>query len=614
MDHDPLSEAITSFQTETDLLEKARQGFQIARYYHLNLYQLEVALEYFLQALQIAEELQNEQEISIICNGLGSLYAAMRDPQNAKETLQRAISLGESLQDDTLLPRPYINLGGVYSTEYNHLLALECYEKALKIAEKLGDQELIGLSVTSVGRIYTDIGEWEKSKQYNQQALNILPPEANQRFVCYINMAIAYMATKEFTQAIECYTKAIPLLEKVNFQAAVAEMHCHIAEALNNMKNYDRALEYALKAKKYVDDNQISDINVNIVITVVLLKIYIERGDDNEVEHCIQHFFSLDVKRADYLFNSYQSISSFYEKQGKSDLALLYYKKSQEAYKLATDEEMSKNLALKTANFEYEREKQKAELLKQKNEEMARYQQIIEQTNQELLKMHEEKDNLMNTISHDLKNYLGATQQALDIFTLKEKDMADNKYIRIVSTSTARSLNLVKEILYSTKLVTSGDGLSLQTVDLNKVISENEDSLLLRASKKGVKIVFLYTNEPLLVQLDSEKWHRIFENLTTNAIKFTCAGNDIHISTKKEGDYALISIKDSGIGIPPDSLEKLFIPFSGVGRKGTDGEESTGLGLSIVKKLVELHSGTIEVSSEVGVGTEFVVKLGLVFL
>jgi len=611
MENDQLKEMLASYEAETDLLEQARLGFKIARYYQINLSKYEDALKYFLRALQIAEALKNEREISIVCNGLGSLYSYIGNSDKAKETLQRAISIGETLKDDSLLARPYINLGNVYSNEFNHYMAIDCFEKALRIAETIGEQELLGMATISMGRAYVDIDEYKQSIHYNRLALKTLPPDANQIFVCYINMGLAYIHLKEYYHAIGCYNRAIPLLERVNHLTGIAEMYCSIGEAFLKRKNYNRALEYLLKAQVLLANEQINSIHIEAMLHVLLLDLYSDTDKIEEAEQHIQKFLTLEVTNLSHISNFYKVTAAFYGKQQRYDLAYSYLCKYFEAYKLILTEETQKSIKVRAARFEYEREKQKAELLKQKNEELENYQKIIEQKNQELLKLHEEKDNLMNTISHDLKNFLGATQQALDIYALKQQEV-DKKYLHIVATSTDRSLNLVKEILYSTKVSASKDSLSLQKVDINQVLANEEETLLLRSNKKGINVVYKYADEPLWVEIDTEKWHRIFENLITNAIKFTHTGKDIHISTKRDGDFAIISVKDSGIGIPPDNLDKLFTPLSGVGRKGTDGEESTGLGLSIVKKLVELHGGAVDVSSEVGKGTEFVVRLNLI--
>jgi len=951
-------EKIAKYELSTDKSEKVILAREIAVYHEQKTRQFEIAKEYLQAALALAEELNDQSEISKICCHLGSVYRFLGDREAARESLGRAIKIGEELQDDLLLAQAYIYLGTLNRDENDFFIALDFYEKALNIAEHKGDRDLCGLAFAGIGTIYIIIDEPKLAVQNIRQALKMLPKDSSQRWVCYYNIALAYGNLGDHALAIGYFKRAIPLMEQINHHTGVAEGYCSIGESHFYKKNPDKAMEFIQRAKTYISEKEMSNKRLDTMMYIILMKIHLHRDEDKEMEECIQKFLALEVDDLLQLRKFYELVADYYQQRQKYAEALEYYNKFQEINKIILDDELHKNIVIKTANFEYEQEKQRAELLRQKNDELEEYQKIIESKNQELLslqhekdhlmntishdlknflgatqqalnilyqkekslvdneymkmmatslehsanlvnmillntkidtqkeeatlleaenyiakdkkwrkrnsrqlivilisiivvfyyiydktvkdlqkdlleksqivyssmdiddvkalvsegasnqlpeydilkellihnltqfdrnlrnlyimgqtvndelaflvdlertkdthevyaldtfgliyedtfdfqnkifrktepkpyvegpyqdaygrwissiipitdpetgevlaflgidydfsqwrltilkklilpvflfflvvllairiyqiinkekilkelmartanieyerekeravllrqkndeleehkkeieqkndellRLHAEKDNLLNTISHDLKNYLGATEQALQIVSLKDKALSENKYIKIISTSNSRSLGLVKEILYSSKITASKDDLSMSRVDISQVIASNEDVLKLRASKKGIKVVFEYDPEPLWVLLDSDKWHRVFENLTTNAIKFTPADKDICISTKREGDFALISIKDSGIGIAPENIGKLFTPFSGVGRKGTDGEESTGLGLSIVKKLVELHGGYIQVFSEVGKGTEFVVKL-----
>jgi len=611
MEIEQINSLLTTYTAETDLLKKIHLGTQISDDF-LTHKKYEEALRYLLDILKIAQNIQNDFEIATIYNRLGEVYRRTKDYDRAERALLKAVLVFESLHDEAQLPRPYINLGASYSDKSNHFQALEYFEKALVLSEKLKDQRLIGMAFSSVGRTYLEISEFQKAIQYLRQSLKILPPDSEQILVNCVNLGISYGYLGDYSLAIGYFKRVIPSLHATNHQVGIAELYCRISDCYIHEGLYDKAMDYAHRAQDYVGQNQIGDAYIESFICKLFLQLHQANGNIAETEHCIQRFSELQVTNQGFIRDFYKIASYFYEKQQKYDLALQYIKKYYDINKTILDNEMQKNIAIKTANFEYEREKQRADLLKQQNIELQMYQKIIEKKNEELVTLQDSKDNVVNTISHDFKNYLGAAEQALEILTLKEKTLVDNKYLKIVTNSITRSLSLIQEVLYSIKTTAMKNNLVLQTLDINKVIAENEEPLRLRGDTKGIDIIFEYAPQPLFVQIDSEKWHRIFENLTTNAIKFSFPDSEIHITTRREGDFALISIADSGVGIPPESIGKLFLPFSGVGRKGTGGEESTGLGLSIVKKLVDLHGGSIDVHSEVGHGTEFTVKLNIV--
>jgi len=620
MDDRRLSEMISTYEAETDPSKKIDLIQEVAKYCCNTLRDFKTGLEYQLIVLQMLEDLNEDERATSCLHDIGWIYSKIPDIQKAEEYYHKALIRAEASQNEPLLAVIFIRMGIFYGFQGNYPVSLEYLGKALKIGESLNQPKIIGLAIANIGATYISIQEYEKALQTCRQSLNLIPPDSQFRITVYRNISAAYKHLKQYPLAIGYLKKSLPLFQRYNLLDDMAVDICDIGTIYVSMDKIDKAIEYLHKAKDFISKNPVNPVKVNPILSYLIMEISVKKEDFTDgfadVEQYIQSFNEIGTTDQFALYNFYRIVYNYYEKQKKFDLAYEYIKKYIEINQKILDDEMKRNMAIKTANFEYERQKhkaeladQKAELLKQKNDELLSYQKIIEQKNDDLILLHEEKDNLMNTISHDLKNYLGATQQAIDIFALKGKTLADNKYLKIVATSTARSLNLVKDILYSTKITTSKDTLSLKTLDINQIIAGEEDTLQLRGSKKGLNISFSYAQEPLYVQIDSEKWHRVFENLTTNAIKFTPTGKQISISTSRQDDFICVSIEDSGIGIPAENIEKLFTPFSGVGRKGTEGEESTGLGLSIVKKIVELHGGEIEVFSEVGKGTLFVVKL-----
>ena len=130
------------------------------------------------------------------------------------------------------------------------------------------------------------------------------------------------------------------------------------------------------------------------------------------------------------------------------------------------------------------------------------------------------------------------------------------------------------------------------------------------AHKKNIKISIFNTDDEFDCCLNKLKFSRVLDNLISNAIKFTPTGGKINLDFKDyENERVLISITDSGIGIPEKIKDKIFIPFSESGRTGTENEASNGLGLSIVKSIVDKHNGKIWFESKINEGTTFFISL-----
>jgi signal transduction histidine kinase len=126
-----------------------------------------------------------------------------------------------------------------------------------------------------------------------------------------------------------------------------------------------------------------------------------------------------------------------------------------------------------------------------------------------------------------------------------------------------------------------------------------------RMNQKGISLFIPSTKSK--ITLDKLKFRQILSNLVTNAVKFTKKNGSISISVATVGDEMQISVKDTGIGIPEKLQKEAFQIFTNARRDGTDGEKSTGIGLSITKRLVELLDGTIKMQSTEGIGTELLV-------
>jgi two-component system, OmpR family, sensor histidine kinase VicK len=109
--------------------------------------------------------------------------------------------------------------------------------------------------------------------------------------------------------------------------------------------------------------------------------------------------------------------------------------------------------------------------------------------------------------------------------------------------------------------------------------------------EKGIEIKFDYSTEAVYAQINRKKFARVAENFLSNAIKFTQTGGQVNVSLKQESQRVLLQVSDTGIGIPEALQNSVFNKFTKANRQGTQGEETTGLGLFIVKQIVELHRG-----------------------
>ncbi len=237
-----------------------------------------------------------------------------------------------------------------------------------------------------------------------------------------------------------------------------------------------------------------------------------------------------------------------------------------------------------------------------------RAEEELKKSTQNLIKLNETKDRFISIISHDLRtpfsSILGFTDLLINDSELTEEEK--RQYINYIQESSYSMLALVNSLLDWTRLQTGRIKFEPQKFDCIQVINDAINNLAGVSINKGIEIINLIKDERL-VFADKHLLLQVFNNLLSNAIKFTGHGGRIFISVTSTDNprFMEFSVKDTGVGIKPENLDKLFSIESKFTSEGTAGEKGSGLGLSLVKEIIERHGGKISVASKYGEGSDF---------
>lgn len=236
----------------------------------------------------------------------------------------------------------------------------------------------------------------------------------------------------------------------------------------------------------------------------------------------------------------------------------------------------------------------------------------LQKKNDELTSLIKQKDLFLGMAAHDLRNPLNAIHVYSDLIPMKLNEDTSDKVFRMLSTihnSSKFMLQIVNDLLDLSVIDTGQMKLSLSKQNLAELGKNNfilNESL---AEQKQIKLIFNSDENLPLINCDHNKIEQVLNNLISNAIKFSHKGSEIEILITTGENEVVISVKDQGVGIPEDEMEKVFESYGKTSSKSTGGEPSTGLGLAIVKRIVKEHNGRIWVTSEVGKGSTFYVSL-----
>lgn len=237
------------------------------------------------------------------------------------------------------------------------------------------------------------------------------------------------------------------------------------------------------------------------------------------------------------------------------------------------------------------------------------YLQMIEikEKNIEIEKGSEFKSQLLGMVAHDLRNPIAAIESIAMIMEMEDIDEETKDNLNLMKSSCFKARGIIDELLEAARNENVIEFVTQKT-ELNKLLKNIVDVWKKQSGSKN-NIELISSVNPVYAHIDHEKFYRVLDNLTDNAIKFSQEKSKVEIFLNKKNTQIVIEVKDYGIGIPKDKLLLIFDPFTKAGRTGLKGEQSTGLGLSIVKQIVEKHKGKIEVESEEGKGSMFRVTL-----
>ncbi|MDD2234516.1 MAG: PAS domain S-box protein [Desulfitobacteriaceae bacterium] len=231
----------------------------------------------------------------------------------------------------------------------------------------------------------------------------------------------------------------------------------------------------------------------------------------------------------------------------------------------------------------------------------------------ELRSMDKNKNQFLGILSHELRNPLASIMMSVSLIDLVRSDGKQFRQVKdILKRQTIQLSRLVDDLLDVTRISQNKISLKKESVILNELVIQVLEDYKGQLASKGVELEVELNSVPLTLEADPARLIQVIGNLINNAAKFTARGDTVWVKVCRDKDEAVICVRDSGMGIKPDVLPKLFLPFSQVDSSLGRSSGGLGLGLSIVKGMVELHGGRVAAASEgLGKGAQFTICLPL---
>jgi signal transduction histidine kinase len=237
------------------------------------------------------------------------------------------------------------------------------------------------------------------------------------------------------------------------------------------------------------------------------------------------------------------------------------------------------------------------------------FQQVIEirEKNMEIEKAGEFKNQVLGMVAHDLRNPIAAVESLAMLMELDEVSEETQDNLNMMKASCVKARTIIDDLLEAARNE-NVNIFEVERTDLHQLIKSIVGDWKIQHSYKS-DVLFTSSANPAFAYVNKEKLHRAIDNLISNAVKFSNDKHRVDVRLTKKNNEIIIEVQDYGLGIPADMIPEIFTRFSKAGRTGLRGEESTGLGLTIVQQIIEKHNGSIDVESTVGSGSVFTVRL-----
>lgn len=621
-----LNKALALGEELNDKSRIASVQFSIgSSYTHLSEYQ--VALEWFFKSLSISEEQNNRRHILRTLSGLGSVYTHLADYQKALEYHLKSLALSQELSDRNMISTTLGNIGNIYINLAEYTIAAEYLHWSVEIAETVGNKNNHATHLSNLGMVYARMEDYPRALEYINRSLEIWRKlnQKNGIAYCLGNLGSIYTSLKQYPKALDFLHQAlITGSEAGNMMACIdsliniGDIHTVRKEYSTALENYHKALEQSEKIGSRSDaasaigsigiiygNQDFSGYNVKKAESHLLeaLSIFQEYGKKMETSR-----FHKELSELYRNINQWKEAYEHLESATSIDIEI----RADEAHRSIIASETQKEITKhENARIKAEHER---EIEKLRNEELAAANDRIMIQNQQLENLNREKDEIMGIAAHDLKNPLAGIILTID-FLMKYPDAVTPTLFKDSLTSIRKSSLRMKDIISSILSSNAAERgviqLKIEPVECVEIIKSVIGDYSDQASNKLLKIIAELPQDSVWCSADKSLLQAIFDNLISNAVKYSPPEKQIWVGiTIQPGAVIRCTIRDEGLGLTPQDKEKLFGKFQKLSARPTAGEHSTGLGLSIVKKLVEMMGGRVWAESEgKGKGAVFAIEI-----
>jgi len=613
-------------------------------YLSLSVYQwsqgaYQLAIDLAKTALPYFEALNDQNGIASVYSNLGVSARGLGDFPQATTYYFKSLSVNEKIGDQAAVAQNYNNIGIVFKYQEKYDQALYYYWRSLRVSVGIDPRNQAG-TLQNIGLIYQLKKDYPKAISYLNQArvrfatLN----EPKGLVICDNNLGDTHARMKQYDRAEQFIQRALATGTQFNYTASIVSSLIGLGEIRLATGRARESFPFFDRARTLVE--QLGKPDGRLQVYKGLATAHAQTGDFAKA----YAFQSKWVVLKDSIFNGESAkkiarVQADYQSEKKqAEIELL--KKEQEVSRLWHNAlGVGLLAALIIAGLIMSRQRLKIQndqvLLAQSTVVAAKNEQLEAQTHllesqatrltaqaTQLQELDAAKSRFFTNVTHEFRTPLtliiGTLSEKLHLLTETSETIIRQTEVSVMYRNAQRLLHLINQLLDLSKLESGRLDVRLQTNDIRPLLNLVISLFSSLADQRHIRLSVHLSSERLSVRYDADLLEKIITNLLSNAFKFTPDGGEITVYaepvTLNEAAFVQLVVDDSGIGIAPDQTERIFERFYQGAASQVDRQPGTGVGLSLVKEIVDLHQGSIQVENKVGSGARFVVLLPFVHL
>ncbi|HEX2788087.1 MAG TPA: tetratricopeptide repeat-containing sensor histidine kinase [Ignavibacteria bacterium] len=554
------------------------------------------------------------------CNNLlGINYINKGDYETAINHLVDALNFYLKVNDRRGLIGSYGNLGTAYYFLDDYPTALDFFIKSVNYSKDADSGNSGATALMNIGNINFRNEDYNQAIDYYTQALQKSSLDNNKIGIanCLNNIGICYKMMNQMGFAVKYLKDALDIgVEISNLKIqSVAIFNLGFIEL--TAQNYKVAKEYFEKGLSIAESKE---DKYNMVEGYFALGSYFKDPEINDTENALIYFkkafeLAVEIKAMNILSKIEVALSEIFESKEDYKTSLEYYKRYHNTKEKMFNETSDKKLKSLQTLYKVESALKETESLRNKNAELDKLNEDLTYANNRLHKLNLDKTEFMNIAAHDLKNPLLGIKGVAELLRFDEdlaKDEFDS-YLDMIIFSSGNMFQIIKNIL-NVNLIEEGKiDFHSEKFDVAELINKLIISYNLPASNKSININFENKLTEKILQSDRHLIYQVFDNLISNALKYSPHNSlvNVNVYNDKSSTRLVFEVEDKGPGFSEEDKTKIFGKFSKLSAQPTGGEQSSGLGLFIVNKLLNILNGDITLESEKGKGSKFIVTIPL---